>query len=738
MPSHGSLLAFSSLKQLSCVLAAFLVVACAADPTPDPTPLAVPVGTDFYGYDGLWSGVNIRVGGPAAEAQWLTVFPFTGSQETWVIGPGGCDGTYACEQERGGIFEKNQSSTWKSEGYFELGFDIDLGDTGYADYGLDQIALNDQLSVAGQVIGIIDTTEFWLGALGLGVQQTRFGGTVNDFTFLSSLVENAGLIPSHSYGYTAGAYYQLKTVPSSLTLGGVDTNRFVPNHASFTLSPDQLPVVSVNEISVSCEPLESAADYPAWLKSNPLALLDSSQAVYATIDSSTPFLWLPEAVCDNFATALNLTYNETLDLYLFGEGDTSPDLLQQWNMTFSFSISDYLGSNNEIDLAITYNAFNLELRYPFPNLDANFTSPALPYFPLRRAANDTQYTIGRAFLQETYLTVDYERNNFSVSQATFTLDALTNTNLVPISRPANSNYTGPYELSSGLSNGAKAGIGAGAAVIGVFVAAVLFYFCVYKKRNNKSESEKDSRGHRRSLLSRLGVVSSRTSSEQGASELLGDKHHPTEISADSSISRFELPASAPIEMPAAEVPPTFYATSSDDTALKSGSRNDPRNPAELEPRNSMEKSGLTFERTVSPTLPTYSTAHVGERKEQRPSNSISPDSSRNSHGFGTMSSGEQGISPVERRGISTNSSHHSKSRLSPVSPNEMRFAHLHTSRTDSSKSGSDGSLLATQEHLPTRSPSRGSRFVEEGLESDSEGSPSATRQATSTRFSWEG
>src|ERR1019366_4883174 len=38
------------------------------------------------------------------------------------------------------------------------------------------------------------------------------------------------------------------------------------------------------------------------------------------------------------------------------------------------------------------------------------------YFPLKRAANDSQTTLGRAFLQEAYLIVDYERSNFSLYQ----------------------------------------------------------------------------------------------------------------------------------------------------------------------------------------------------------------------------------------------------------------------------------------------------------------------------------
>jgi hypothetical protein len=354
--------------------------------------------------------------------------------------------------------------------------------------------------------------------------------------------------------------------------------------------------------------------------------------------------------------------------------------------------------------------------------------------PLRKAANDAQITIGRAFLQETYLTVDYERNNFSVSQATFSLDALTNTNLVAITRPANSNYTGPFEPSSStLPSGAKVGIGAGAAVLVVCLVAGLLYFCVYKKRSSQSKSSEKGSGnnnHRRSLLSRLGMGSSRASSEQGASELLGDKRQPAEVSADSSNSRFELPTSAPAEMPAGDVPISFYATNQDGTMLTGSSRNDPRNPAELEQRNSMEKNGLAIEREPTPVPPAYSAAEIGQTKAQRISNSISPNSPHNSHGFGTLSSGEQGISPVgpDR---STDSSQQSRSPLSPVSPNETRFPHLHTGRTDTSNSESNRSLLTPYTHVQS------SRFTEEGLDSDNEATQSATRPPLTARFSWE-
>jgi len=49
---------------------------------------------------------------------------------------------------------------------------------------------------------------------------------------------------------------------------------------------------------------------------------------------------------------------------------------------------------------------------------------------LQRAANDTQYTLGKTFLQEAYIITDYERRNFSVNQCIW--DQGAQENLVPI------------------------------------------------------------------------------------------------------------------------------------------------------------------------------------------------------------------------------------------------------------------------------------------------------------------
>ena len=68
------------------------------------------------------------------------------------------------------------------------------------------MALGDQISVESQIVGIINDTNYWLGYLGLGIEPTNFTDADTP-TFLSSLA-NHSIIPSRSYGYTAGAYYR--------------------------------------------------------------------------------------------------------------------------------------------------------------------------------------------------------------------------------------------------------------------------------------------------------------------------------------------------------------------------------------------------------------------------------------------------------------------------------------------------------------------------------------------------
>ncbi|KAH9208145.1 aspartic peptidase domain-containing protein, partial [Leptodontidium sp. 2 PMI_412] len=403
-----------------------------------------------YGIDGLWSAVSITVGSPQQD---INVLVSTTSKDILVVGQDACGNSTTCGDSRGELFNTSASTSWQDVGSFTL---IELGFDGNADIGFDNVELTNGVVASSQAIGVFNQTGYWLGILGLGVATTNLT-TLDPPGIINNLVDGQ-TIPSHSYGYTAGAHYRLKGVPSSVTLGGYDANRFDSHNISFSLNPTRSPVVALNKISVSASPSSPSDAAPSW-PSNLQELMDVSEAALFTIDSSTPFLWFPESVCLQFENALGLVYDTTLNLYTFGSDQEQYSTLVAWNMTFTFTLSDLPGSANELNITVPYDAFDLELSYPFPGLNATASSPATKYFPLRKAADAYVYTIGRAFLQEAYLIVDYERNNFSVYQAQFNADRLPATNLVAISA-----------VSTGTSSsGATGSIGAGTH-IGVAIA----------------------------------------------------------------------------------------------------------------------------------------------------------------------------------------------------------------------------------------------------------------------------
>lgn len=491
------------------------------------------------------------------------------------------------------------------------------------------------------------------------------------------------------------------------------------------MTSDFEPVVSINAISVSSSPLETAATKPNWTQET-FSLLRSSQAALFTIDSSTPFLWLPGKVCDAFAMAFNLTYNETLQLYLYSNG-TDPSVLSDWNMTFTFTLADLPESSKTVDITLPYDAFNQQLSFPFPALNTTFLSPAVNYFPLRRASNNTQFTIGRVFLQESYLAVDYERNNFSISQAKFANDAVTRVNLASITRPKNGIFAGSArDAAGGLSTGAKAGIGVGIALSIVAAIGLLLFLYFRRKRSSASESPAEKKG----LFRRKRNDGSKGPAAP-ANELLADKRHPQEVPADKSACRFELQGNAPVEMPAG-VPSSYFAA---DKARNTTAR------AELGNRDSISRNSIPRHlnrSSQSPSLPPYSPAQVGGRS----GSNISPSSTLfnpTGLGSGTQSSGISGISPHESR-----PANHSRkgsyvletgaSRSQPLSPHEPSPL-IQPTQLDNSASQSHLTLPRSrgeESAVPRRSVSRGSRFREEGISAE----PQPPQQAEQ-RFSWQ-
>lgn len=445
-----------------------------------PAPYVFAPSQTFHGNDGRWSSLILRIGTPEQN---FAVLPSTTGHEILIPMPEGCTsddpvncaelrGAYRFDGEVGKGFQVNASSTWNSIGLYTLDLGIRLDLDGNGLYGLEKVGLQLQnsggLTLDNQVVAGIATKNFFLGSFGLGPKPSNFSNYDHPIPAFMWNLKDQRKIPSLSYGYTAGAAYAIPQRYSSLTLGGYDASRFTANGHTFPFNKDDSIVLSpgVQKITATNTLLGTRS------------LLDS--AIISVIDSTLPYIWLPRSSCDMFAEAFGLTFDEETDLYVLN--DTIHKQLQSLKPSVTFSLGNDANPTNLVSITVPYAALDLQASHPiYPN--------ATNYFPIRRAANETQYTLGRAFLQEAYIIADYERSNFSVHQAVG--GSPPEQNIVTIHIPSSKNSTDSLADSistTGLSKGAIIGISIGGAILVLAVSILAFILCRRRRRRRKQQA----------------------------------------------------------------------------------------------------------------------------------------------------------------------------------------------------------------------------------------------------------
>lgn len=372
-----------------------------------------------------------------------------------------------CANERGYLFHRNASTSWSTQRLANGGLyslitfeERYLGLTGNAYYGFETINLglpgSNLPTVYNQVVAGFGTDNFWLGSLGLSPIPFNFTDLNNPQPSLLATLYNQSLIPSLSWAYTAGAYYQKPPVLGSLTLGGYDTTRFKANDVTFAFGADFSRDLLVKLQSITYNTIGSSP------------LLATTIDIF--IDSMVTNIYLPVSVCRAFEIAFNLTWNATAEMYFLSEATHNALLAQDPTITFTLG-----NGSSTVDIVLPYAAFYLNVSQPLVNKEAR-------YFPLKQAQNSSQYTLGRVFFQEAYVIADYGRQSFSVSQALFPQTNIPQ-KLVSIFPPGYKSQDDKKKLSPG----AIAGIAvAGFAVI-AFMAGLVLCF----RRRTKRQRARD-------------------------------------------------------------------------------------------------------------------------------------------------------------------------------------------------------------------------------------------------------
>ncbi|KAH3945888.1 hypothetical protein HBI81_092710 [Parastagonospora nodorum] len=477
-----------------------------------PEPYVVPPSQAFDGNDGSWSTFKISVGTPGQD---FRVLPSTKSGVIQVVVPDGCQkgiDPSNCPQLRGAEvfnsaqnpgFQVSASNSWSAIGQYDVDLEDALNMTARGLFGFDKITLGPAAdsrskSMDRQVVTGVAELDYFMGLLPLGQAEQSFSSIGDSIDSMLYQLRNTSKIPSFSFGYTAGAKYRLKSVFGNLVLGGYDSTRFKPNDNdfSFTFSTDPSKLLTVGVDSIlATNSLEGTYSL-------------SSGAHFSVIDSTVPHLWLPIDICTQFERAFGLTYDPRTDLYLVN--DTIHEQLVSKNPTLTLKLVNSLENtaNNYANIQLPYSAFDLQASYPYyPN--------ATNYFPIRRAANSTQYVLGRTLLQEAYLIVDYERANFTVAQAVF-----------PDPLPAAKIVTIKSKLEQNSSSGSGPGLGTGA-IVGIVIGVValllvaIFAFFFFRRRRTKQQTYELANNQVSDAGSSRFLNSAAPMKTQGPSELSG-------------------------------------------------------------------------------------------------------------------------------------------------------------------------------------------------------------------------
>ncbi|KAJ8059120.1 hypothetical protein OCU04_012097 [Sclerotinia nivalis] len=409
--------------------------------TPVP-PLTILPSLNWNGIDGNWSSFWLTVGTPYQPVQ---IFISTASNQPWVISPDGCTPSDPgiCLGSRGLIYNSNGSTTWVPNtinpgGEFALEVKSSLGLAGNGYYGSDTIMLGSpgsgSPSLSSQVLATITTHDFWLGLFGLNPAPTNFSGKTEPVPSYMSNLKSQGHIPSLSYGYTAGAYYRNGGgangggVFGNLTLGGYEESLFVPNNLTvdFATTGNDL-TIDVNTITITSTGGKSqvvSSSFPAF------------------IDSSIPYLYLPTSICQKFEEALGITYDSQSELYLLNDAQYTTLVAKNASVIFTLTNST---SKAMVNITLPYAAFDWWADYPL-------VEKSTRYFPLKRAPDDSQITLGRSFLQEAYLIADYERSQFSIHQRNWSTfyPASNPTTIFPLHTPAPSSSSSRPGISTSV------------------------------------------------------------------------------------------------------------------------------------------------------------------------------------------------------------------------------------------------------------------------------------------------
>ena len=519
-----------SLQAVSTLLATIVPFARCAQP------IQMVWNTDqSFGPDGPWQGVVVTLGtntNPGLGGDQVTVYP-GGAWDSNILQEGFCNGTTnGCLASEAGLYNPESSPTADFDVQLlpslgQWGSDTALNITGVAKMIIDTLQFKSPATtynVPGFVFGALNSSNARLpngnyystqvGSLALGAPDlaqefSKGDGSNIQGNLITGYLKNTSQITSSSWGLHIGSVMHQQS--GSLTLGGYDQSRTLGKVGSFDLD-GSTPKAQLIDISMGV--LTGGSPFNTTNVTG-LYQLDGNTSAPTVINPALPYIFLPQATCDAIAEYLPVTYQSSSGLYTWNTDDPNYNKIVSSPAYLMFTFAQSAASN-------------FSIKVPFPLLNLTLETPILstpqPYFPCKPySPPDGNYHLGRAFLQATFMGINWDQLKFFLAQApgpnsgpsqittietsdttiganpidsfenswSQTWTALPESNSSTPGSSAdggNSTNVSPVKQgNSGLSDSAKIGIGVGIGVLAVLLLAGIGS-CLFMRRGRRRQS----------------------------------------------------------------------------------------------------------------------------------------------------------------------------------------------------------------------------------------------------------
>jgi hypothetical protein len=312
---------------------------------------------------------------------------------------------------------------------------------GYDTVGLDTDSFGTSGMTNQSVAGIMG---YDLGSFGLSPESLNFSDVTNSsLTFFGTLQANTR-ISSRTWSFTQGTYkgkWSFLAFIKTLLLTRVE-NSSIPNFAPSLIfgGYDEARINKSTTITVAMD-LDTQRALSVKASSISIIYDDGptfnvpaigAEPFHALIDSSVPYMLLPIDICKIIERILGLHWDSASGMYPISQNDY--DRLKTSNGTVLMNVG---GSYPSTTVYMPIESLILHAGMP---LVANSTR----FLAIKQATgNETQYTLGRAFLQNAYITADYDKRIFNLSRVMHTSDSrpmALPAGLPPIPRPPPDTY----------------------------------------------------------------------------------------------------------------------------------------------------------------------------------------------------------------------------------------------------------------------------------------------------------